>query len=59
MTLVFLQLPKNWTEDRERRRRVGIADDVEFVTKPDLGLRMLRRAVDSGIPFGWVTADEI
>ena len=24
-----------------------------------MGLRMLQRAVESGIPFGWVTADEV
>lgn len=37
----------------------GIGDEVEFATKPDLGLRMLKRAVESGIPFGWVTPDEV
>ncbi|HBF83666.1 MULTISPECIES: transposase [Streptomyces] len=45
--------------DRERCRAVGIGDDVGFATKPDTGLRMLRRAVEPGIPFGRVTADEV
>ncbi|WP_327248777.1 IS701 family transposase [Streptomyces sp. NBC_01320] len=54
-----LYLPKGWTSDRERCRAAGIEDDVEFATKPDLGLRMLQRAVEAGIPFGWVTADEV
>ena len=54
-----LYLPKDWTSDRDRCRAAGIADDVEFATKPDMGLRMLQRAVESGIPFGWVTADEV
>lgn len=54
-----LYLPKDWTSDRERCRAAGIGDDVEFATKPDIGLRMLQRAVDSDIPFGWVTADEV
>jgi SRSO17 transposase len=54
-----LYIPKDWTSDRERCRAAGIGDDVEFATKPDLGLRMLKRAVESGIPFGWVTADEV
>lgn len=54
-----LYLPKEWTADRERCRSAGIEDDVEFATKPDLGLRMLKRAVESGVPFGWVTADEL
>ncbi|MDO0929942.1 IS701 family transposase [Streptomyces sp. TG1A-8] len=54
-----LYLPKDWISDRERCRAAGIGDDVEFATQPDLGLRMLQRAVESGIPFGWVTADEV
>lgn len=54
-----LYLPKDWTADRERCRAAGIDDDVEFTTKPDLGLRMLQRAVEAGIPFSWVTADAV
>ncbi|MCT2591384.1 IS701 family transposase [Streptomyces sp. N2-109] len=54
-----LYLPKGWTSDRERCRAAGIDDDVEFATKPDLGLRMLKRAVEAGIPFGWITADAL
>ncbi|MFC9431026.1 IS701 family transposase [Streptomyces sp. NPDC056987] len=54
-----LYLPKGWTSDRDRCRAAGIEDHVEFATKPDLGLRILQRAAASGIPFGWVTADEL
>ncbi|GAB3129177.1 hypothetical protein GCM10027160_55070 [Streptomyces calidiresistens] len=54
-----LYLPKDWTSDRERCRAAGIGDEVGFATKTDLGLRMLERAVAAGIPFGWVTADEL
>jgi len=54
-----LYIPKDWISDRERCRAAGVGDEVEFATKPDLGLRMLQRAVASGIPFGWVTADEL
>ncbi|MCD2115090.1 IS701 family transposase [Rhodococcus rhodochrous] len=53
-----LYLPKAWTEDRDRCRDAGIDDDVEFATKPELAQTMLERALDAGIPFGWVTADE-
>ncbi|MGF0304582.1 IS701 family transposase [Rhodococcus rhodochrous] len=53
-----LYLPKAWTEDRDRCRDAGIDDDVEFATKPELAQSMLERALDAGIPFGWVTADE-
>ena len=33
-------------------------DGVEFATKPRQGLAMLDRAINAGVPFGWVTADE-
>ncbi|MCT7294429.1 transposase, partial [Rhodococcus sp. PAE-6] len=42
----------------DRCRDAGIDDDVEFATKPELAQSMLERALDAGIPFGWVTADE-
>jgi SRSO17 transposase len=54
-----LYLPKTWTEDRERCRQAGIPDDVEFATKPELAMRMLDRALDAGVPAGWVTGDEV
>ncbi|MFD5566372.1 IS701 family transposase [Kitasatospora griseola] len=52
-----LYLPKSWTDDRERCRAAGIGDEVEFATKHQLARRMVRRAIDDGIPFRWVTAD--
>jgi SRSO17 transposase len=54
-----LYLPKAWTDDARRCREAGVEESVGFATKPDLGLRMLERAVDGGVPFGWVTADEL
>ena len=30
-----------------------------FATKPELAIRMLTRALDAGVPVGWVTADEV
>ncbi len=53
-----LYLPESWTEDRERCRAAGIPDEVEFATKPRLGMAMLARAFAAGVPFSWVTADE-
>lgn len=35
-------LPKDWTSDPARCRSAGVGEDVEFHTKPDLGLRVLR-----------------
>jgi SRSO17 transposase len=54
-----LYLPKVWTEDRARCLRAGIGDEVEFATKPELAMQMLRRAHDAGVPARWVTADEV
>lgn len=53
-----LYLPKSWTEDRPRCRAAGISDETAFAAKHELGKDLLERAVDAGIPFGWVTADE-
>jgi SRSO17 transposase len=54
-----LYLPKAWTDDRERCRQAGIGDDVEFATKPQLGQLMLQRALNAGVPFGWVSGDSV
>jgi SRSO17 transposase len=54
-----LYLPDaSWCADRERCREAGIADDVEFATKPVLAAKMLGRLLDSGAAVGWFTADE-
>ncbi len=53
-----LYLPETWTQDRERCRVAGIPDEVEFATKPRLGMAMLERAFAAKVPFSWVTADE-
>src|SRR3954451_14211136 len=54
-----LYLPKAWIEDRERARAAGIGDEVDFATKPELARTMLTRALEAGVPAGWLTADEI
>jgi SRSO17 transposase len=54
-----LYLPKVWTEDRSRCRDAGIGDEVEFATKPELAITMLTRALDAGVPAGWLTGDEV
>jgi SRSO17 transposase len=54
-----LYLPKAWAEDRERRVEARVEEGVEFATKPELAMRMLGRAIDAGVPAGWVTADEV
>jgi SRSO17 transposase len=54
-----LYLPEKWTDDRDRCRKAGIGDGVAFATKPELARTMIERAVKAGIPFSWVTADEV
>ena len=54
-----LYLPRAWTDDRERCREAGIGEDVGFATKPELAMRMITRALDAGVPAGWVTGDEV
>jgi SRSO17 transposase len=53
-----LYLPKEWMSDRERCRQAGIPDEVKLATKPVLAQRMIARAVEAGVRFGWVTGDE-
>jgi SRSO17 transposase len=53
-----LYLPETWTEDRARRKEARIPDDVQFATKTELALQLLRRAVDNGVPPGLVLADQ-
>jgi len=53
-----LYLPEGWTDDRDRCRKAGIGDDVQFATKPELARKMIERVVKAGASFSWVTADE-
>ena len=54
-----LYLPQVWAEDWQRRREAGVPEEVCFQTKPRLAQGMLERAVESGVPFSWVTGDEV
>jgi SRSO17 transposase len=54
-----LYVPQEWAEDRERCRAAGIPDAVQFQTKPELARQMIGRALDAGVPVGWVAGDEV
>ena len=54
-----LYLPKEWASDVDRRAEVHVPAKVGFATKPQLAQAMLARALDAGMPAGWVTADEV
>jgi SRSO17 transposase len=52
-----LYLPQDWAEDRERRRKVGVPEDVKFKTKPEIALEQLRWAHQAGLPRGVALLD--
>jgi SRSO17 transposase len=54
-----LYLPERWTDDPARCRAARVPEQVVFRTKPQLAQLMLERALDSGVPASWVTADEV
>lgn len=54
-----LYLPTEWCQDVERRKAARVPEEVEFQTKPELGLEMLEHAWAQEVPLAWVTGDEV
>lgn len=54
-----LYLPEEWAEDWGRRQEAGVLAAVSFHTKPRLAQGMLERVLERGVPFAWVTGDEV
>ena len=54
-----LCLPQVWVEDREWHLEAGAPADAALRTKVQLAREMLERAVESEVPFGRFTADEV
>ncbi len=54
-----LYLPRAWTDDQQRCAAAGVPADIGFATKPALATAMLIRAVEAGVPAGWVAGDEV
>src|ERR687885_916345 len=52
-----LYLPQRWGCDAARCAAAGIPAGLTLTTKPKLGLAMLERAMDAGVPFAWVAGD--
>ena len=48
-----------WTDDPQRMQAAGVPDQVGFATKPALATAMICRALDAGVPAGWVAGDEV
>lgn len=53
-----LYLPTSWTDDPVRRKEARIPWELEFATKPELGLELIRRALADQIAPGIILADE-
>ena len=57
-----LFMPEAWLDDEHtaKREACGVPEELEFQTKPEIGLELLRRAIQRGdLPFEWVAADEL
>jgi SRSO17 transposase len=52
-----LYLPREWADDDERRRKVGVPEEVVFKTKPELAMQQIEAALAAGYPRGMVLAD--
>lgn len=55
-----LYLPEtSWCDRPDRLTAAGVPDDIGFATKPALAGQMIAAALDAGVPFGWVTGNEV
>jgi len=52
-----LFLPREWTEDPERRAQAHVPEEVGYRTKNQLALELLRETVERGLPAAPVLAD--
>ena len=52
-----LYLPEDWAEDRRRRRKAGVPEEIGFKTKPEIALEQIRWACEAGLPRGVVLMD--
>src|SRR5450756_1932912 len=52
-----LYLPQDWAEDRNRRRKAGVPEEISFKTKPEIALDQLRWACEAGLARGVVLMD--
>src|ERR1700690_4663355 len=58
MPIAFrLYLPETWANDKQRRQKTGVPEEVEFQTKPEIALDQIRAAVAANVDRGVVLAD--
>jgi SRSO17 transposase len=54
---IRLYLPKEWANDRGRRREAGVPETIAFQTRHGLALEMLKEC-GGRLPHGWVAGDD-
>jgi len=52
-----LFLPREWAEDKERRAKAAVPEDVKYQTKAEIALDLLDYARECGVRHNCVTAD--
>jgi SRSO17 transposase len=52
-----LYLPKDWAENKKRRKKAGVPDEIAFQTKPKIALDQLEWACAADLPRGVVLMD--
>jgi SRSO17 transposase len=52
-----LYMPQEWIDNKARRRKAGVPDNVVFKTKGEQALEMVHQARQNGVRFSWVGAD--
>ena len=52
-----LYLPKTWAQDRKRREKTGVPQEIAFKTKPVIALGQIRQALADGVTAAPVLAD--
>ncbi len=54
-----LYLPERRADGAERRQAAKVPEDLPFRTKPEIAREMVARALDAGVPCGWVLGDAV
>ena len=52
-----LYLPQEWADDKRRREKAGVPEEVKFATKNKIAEQQIRAAKAAGVPVGVVLAD--
>jgi len=52
-----LYLPQEWADDKPRRAKAGVLEEVEFATKLEIAQAQIRAAKTAGVPEGVVLTD--